>query len=1216
MTRLTALELFGFKSFADRTRFEFPAGITVVVGPNGSGKSNVVDAIKWVLGEQSVRSLRGKEMTDVIFAGSASRKPMNMAEVSLIFDNAARELPVPADQVQISRRVYRNGDAEYLVNGETARLRDIRELFSGTGAATEAYSVIEQGRVDALLVASGRDRRVVFEEAAGITRFRSRRAEALRRLERAEQNRQRLADIVGEVASRLETVRHQAARARRWRTMQDRLRRFRIAAARHDLSGVDATIATLDAAVAETTTANHANDARSAALAESVVTLATDAERLHPLLAAARDTAVADAQRLAAAEATETLVRGRRGEFEADVTRATQAVAAAVRDEQAAAEAVAAVTAAEATIATSLNRVRADLAARESTVAGSQHDAVAARSAAAAAATAVADLSRIHLRLESDHDRAATAAADARTAAESARRTVAEAQDRLGTAGESRSACEGHIASLEKRLEAAAAEADTLEAEQRDASVALQAAWKDLAGWRAALEACRERRAVLHDLVERREGISEAARRLIDEQPASGAVPGLAGVLADLVVAGVEWAPLVDLALGDIGQCLVVGSLPEVVGWHAAWQDSPTSAAVRAAGGRIGFIAAETVPEPSAFALDGHPDVVGRLDRLVAESRPEAEMPELIRRLLARSWVVERIEHVLPLVAAAPPGTLFLTRDGACLTADGSFVIGTGAASGGLVARRSELRALDERDAELEHTVGRAQARIDATQADIETRAVEIARASTRRREAGESLATARAELGRVTREQRAAGDAVTAAEAAARRADQRLIAAEAARDAAAKAVVEAAGQLADAAAEAERCQAAIAAVERDRGATLEEIQRLRVEEAATAERLARSRDAVTAAAEAMSLRNGQVAAARDRLTAARRRTDGHELELLTATAARAEAAWIAERSTVVLADHLAESARIEAARLALATDQDTARTTAGSLAERLHALELESGEARHQRARIVERIRDEYDIDIDAVVAGGIPEPTAADVAEDDVPADRGELESRIEELRRKLASMTSVNLAALQEADELAERLAKLEAQLADVTGGKESIEQLIARIDEESRRLLGETIETVRGYFRDLFERVFGGGQADIVLEEGVDLLEAAVEIVARPPGKEPRSISLLSGGEKTMTCVALLLAIFKSRPSPFCVLDEVDAALDEANVDRFVGVLRDFLSSTQFIVVTHSKKTMASATTLYGVTMEESGVSKRVSVRFESTAAASRPSSRAA
>ena len=285
--------------------------------------------------------------------------------------------------------------------------------------------------------------------------------------------------------------------------------------------------------------------------------------------------------------------------------------------------------------------------------------------------------------------------------------------------------------------------------------------------------------------------------------------------------------------------------------------------------------------------------------------------------------------------------------------------------------------------------------------------------------------------------------------------------------------------------------------------------------------------------------------------------------------------------------------------------------------------LELEAGEARHQRARIVERIRDDYDIDIDIDIVAVAPHLTPAadsvpDAAPDadPIPDDRIELETRIEELRRKLASMTSVNMEALRESEELAERLATLEAQLADVTGGKESIEQLITRIDEESRRLLGDTIETVRGHFRDLFERVFGGGQADIVLEQGVDLLETSVEIVARPPGKEPRSISLLSGGEKTMTCVALLLAIFKSRPSPFCVLDEVDAALDEANVDRFGGVLRDFLSSTQFIVVTHSKKTMASATTLYGVTMEESGVSKRVSVRFEQTAAAARPSSRAA
>ena len=1213
MTRLTALELFGFKSFADRTRFEFPDGITVVVGPNGSGKSNVVDAIKWVLGEQSVRSLRGKEMTDVIFAGSAARKPLNMAEVSLCFDNSGRTLPVQSDAVQISRRVYRNGESEYLVNGEPARLRDIRELFSGTGAATEAYSVIEQGRVDALLVASGRDRRAVFEEAAGITRFRSRRAEALRRLERAEQNRQRLADIVGEVSSRLETVRHQAARARRWRSMQDRLRRLRIAAATRDLSGIDAAIAAIEDSLAAARATAVDNESRAVELAASTVSLATAAEALQPRLASARATAAAENQRLAAAEATETLVRGRRGDFEADLHRTLEAVDAAVSAEQAATTALVSAEAAAASITETLDSLRAALAARESAVAGSHHDATTAREALTTATRTLADLSRQHLRLEADHERAVSMAHDTRVAADAAHHRVAEARARHATLGESRAACEGHLRSLEARLAAATGDLDALESSQRYATATLHSAWRELAGWQATLEACRERRTVLQDIVDRHEGLSEASRRLLDDRAA--AVPGLHGLLADLVVAGVEWAPLVDLALGELGQCLVVDSLDTAIGWYAAWASTPTADAVLAGGGRVGFLAGSQLRDPDSFEPEHHPGIVGRLDRLIADGGQTVPAPEVIRRLLGRAWIVERVEHALPLLTAAPPGTLFMARDGTSVMADGSFTIGSPAGAAGLVARRSELRALDGRHAELMRTVDAAQGEIEVAQKAIDARAEEIAQAVIRRQEAGEALAAARTELTRVGRDERAAGDAIPTAEADARRADQRAIAAEAARERSDTDLEDAASRLVAARDELEACQAAIDAAERDRGATIDEIHRLRVDEAATVEKIARARDAVAAASATLVSKQADIVEARHRLALASQRADQHQLELLMASTSRAEAAWVAERAMTVLTTLLREGDRLEADRQLVATAVEASRAEATALSERLHGLELEAGESRHQRARIVERIHDEYDIDIDAATSSA---PTTADPATDDepIPEDRGDLEIRIEELRRKLASMTSVNLEALQEAEELADRLAKLEAQLADVSGGKESIEQLIARIDEESRRLLGETIETVRVYFRDLFERVFGGGQADIVLEEGVDLLEAAVEIVARPPGKEPRSISLLSGGEKTMTCVALLLAIFKSRPSPFCVLDEVDAALDEANVDRFVGVLRDFLSSTQFIVVTHSKKTMASATTLYGVTMEESGVSKRVSVRFESTAAAARPSSRAA
>jgi chromosome segregation protein len=1204
MTRLKALELFGFKSFADRTRFEFPEGITVVVGPNGSGKSNVVDAIKWVLGEQSVRSLRGKEMSDVIFAGSGSRKPLNYAEVSLIFDNSAGLLPVEAAEVQIARRVQRSGESEYLVNGETSRLRDIRELFSGTGAATQAYSVIEQGRVDALLVASGRDRRAVFEEAAGITRFRTRRAEALRRLERAELNRQRLADIVGEVSSRLETVRHQAARARRWRTMTDRLKALRLAAAREDLAAVDAAVQAVEESLAAARTAAADVAGRSTDLAAEAAALADDAVRLAPRAAADRALAAAATQRAAAAEATLDLQRQRRIDVERDLARTESDLAAAAAAARAAATAVAEAERAAATLAAAARGLADRLAACEQAARGSHDDAAGARARLAAVAATRDERRRERIRLEAAWEAAGGRATEAREAAEAARAAVERARSEAARLDESHAACDGHLAALADRLRRASLDLEAREAAERGKAEALQAAWHDLAAWKAKLEACRERCDVLRELVDRREGLSDAARRLLVSGGAG--VPGLAGTLADVLVASVEWAPLVDAALGGLAQSLVIESLDDATRWHAGWSDSPAGREILAAGGRIAFVAAAALPAPADADLEGSPGVVGRLDRLVAgaAAEPAAEpSARLLERLLGSCWVVERLEQALPLVAAAPADTVFISRAGECLAVDGRLEIGTPAAAAGLVARRSELRAVEQRRAELDRATDAATRHVAGLETELADLRAAVGQAATRRHDAVETLAAARAELVRVDHDRKAAAAAIAAAEAGLATAHDRAAAAEAAVHAAAAALAAADEALAAAGAEVERVAAAIAALEHDRGALVDEIQRLRIEQATCSEKLARGRDTSALHAAALAARRDEAAAAGDRRRAAEERLAAHELVLLAAEAEHAEAVVAGEAAVARLAAVEAEAAAVEDGRRTRAAALDDARAEAARLAAAVHALELEAGEARHQRARIVERIRDEYDIDIEA-------EPPADADAAAGLPAVRADLDREIEDLRRKLASMTTVNLEALAESEELAARLATLEAQLADITDGKQAIADLIARIDDESRRQLGETIETVRGHFRDLFERLFGGGQADIVLEPDVDLLETAVEIVARPPGKEPRNISLLSGGEKTMTCVALLLAIFKSRPSPFCVLDEVDAALDEANVDRYVGVLRDFLSTTQFIVVTHSKKTMAAATTLYGVTMEESGVSKRVSVRFESAAAARR------
>lgn len=1206
MTRLKALELFGFKSFADRTRFEFPEGITVVVGPNGSGKSNVVDAIKWVLGEQSVRSLRGREMTDVIFAGSVSRKPLNAAETSLIFDNAARQLPLDTDDVQITRRVYRSGESEYLVNGAVSRLRDIRELFSGTGAATEAYSVIEQGRVDALLVASGKDRRAVFEEAAGITRFRARRAEALRRLERAEQNRQRLADIVGEVSSRLETVKHQAARARRWRQMTDRLRLLRVTAATADLRDADALVGTVETQLADLATRSAAAESAAAAATTRAASFDERHQQLEPQLVAAHARYTDERRISAAAEATVGLLRQRRRELDADVERVVAELRTAVQRRRTASAAFEAALAQADASAAEHDRIEADLAARDVAAAGSHESLTTLRQRLAAQSARVTDLERLVRRAEAEAQRASMRADEARRAADGHRSTVAAAHDSLARHVEAAAGRDGAIAALERRLRDTVHDLDQSESSLRERAALVDAAWSDLAGWRAKLEACRERRLLLEEIVGRHEGLSEAARSLLGTD-AAGAIPGLHGIAGDLIEAPLEWAPLVDVVLGVHAQSLVVDSIDDVVRWFRLWADTPAAQAVLATGGRIAFLPAHAAigGTPPDLDLAGHPGVIGRLDRLAGAAGTEAPTDALVSRLLAHVWVVEQLDHARALIREAPPGTVAVTRSGQCLSADGGFEIGVPAAAHGLVARRSELRSLRDRDSELHGTLAAAEARIRTLQAEIAELQDASRRLQARRQHDAEALASSRAEAARLGRDCDAARTAISAAEHAALEAERQAVALAHARDEAESAVEAHRLDLTTATRDMAATSAALEELDRDRGEVLAAIHRLREARASCIERATAARQAAEARRDECDTAAGDMMAVRDRLAALERRQGEFDLDLLNAGSVFAEATIAAERSGALLTDLTASRDTVAADRHAAVALAEHSRAEAAALGDAIHARQLEAGEARHHRARILERIRDDYAIDLEAELRAGTA--STAPVDDETIPAERGDLDAEIETLRRKLAGMSTVNLEALAEADELAQRLATLEAQLADVTNAKQSIEGLISKIDDESRRLLGETIETVRGYFRELFERVFGGGEADVVLEPGVDLLETSVEIVARPPGKEPRSISLLSGGEKTMTCVALLLAIFRSRPSPFCVLDEVDAALDEANVDRFVGVLRDFLSSTQFIIVTHSKKTMAAANTLYGVTMEEPGVSKRVSVRFESTVA---------
>ncbi|MFM9025758.1 MAG: hypothetical protein ACKON7_10540, partial [Planctomycetaceae bacterium] len=561
-------------------------------------------------------------------------------------------------------------------------------------------------------------------------------------------------------------------------------------------------------------------------------------------------------------------------------------------------KAAAAVAAAEhdtAALAAAVAELAARLADCERVARGSHTDADTLRRRLDEATATLDTRRQERLRLEAAEEAAAARVAELRRDADAAREAVDAARLHSARLAESQAAWEGNMDALAGRLGEVDRHVEVLEADLHEKSEAVQAAWRELAGWKATLEACRERRDLLRDLVERHDGLSDAARRLLAAGTAG--VPGLAGALADLIEARVEWAALVDIALGGRGQSLVVESLADAIRWHADWADTPQGREVLDAGGRIGFVAAAAAA-PRDYDPSGADGVVGRLDRLVAADMARtAPAAALLERLLGCVLVVDRIDQALPLVVAATADTVFLARSGDCLTADGVFEIGVPAASAGLVARRAELTALDARHAELTATTAAATARIEALEAEVKTLRTGLAQAAERRREAAAAIASSRVELDRVLRERHAAETAATTADRALKAAEHRAAAAAGDRHAAGQVLASSAAAFTAATDEVAAARSAIEAVERNRGAIVEEIQRLRIEQATAAEKLDRCRAATATAAAELAARDRDVEAVRADVREAEARRAAHELELLAAGAAHAEAVAAAERS-------------------------------------------------------------------------------------------------------------------------------------------------------------------------------------------------------------------------------------------------------------------------------------------------------------------------------
>ncbi len=1187
--RLKRLQLFGFKSFADRTVFEFGEDtLTGIVGPNGCGKSNVVDAMRWVLGEQRPTSMRGAEMTDVIFKGSASRPAMSIAEATILLDNSSQGFVGHGAEVAITRRVFQSGEGEYLIDGQKVRLKDVREMLFDTGLGSRGYSVLEQGKIDAVLSANPLERRRIFEEAAGISRYRQRRQEAELRLKRVADDLARLDDLMAELASRVRSLKIQAGKAERWTIARDEWLRERGRHARHGLWLHGTSLAGL-AAEAETLEARAAELREARAAAENDRTLR---ERERGSLAAELDRAAGEASRLAGESRA---IDERAGALR---SRVAEAVAAA-REESARAKELAAM----------LAERRGEIAALTERVSGLER---AARAAHAAAMERAAELQSADARarelrgaLEA-RGRSLLKLVEERTQAENRihalEGALAQSSERDARHAERLAAAQAAVLAQrgeESDQSARATEAQAAFAAQENARRVLaqsmaeastqvtqgEAEKKSLELERARVQS---RIDVLLDRERDLEELSAGGKRVLEGVEQRGEPvekDALLGLLADHLRTDTAHARALDAALGQRGSALVArdrAAAEGVLSWLK--QREAGSAGLVLPAGFAGVADAPPPPED--------PRVVGPL---VARVRCARRFEPLRRALLGDVHIARDLAAALDLIGEHPR-LRFVTPEGELVDAAGVWG-GHRALTQGAVGRRSSAEELGARVEELSRAIEALDARRAelvgrrvALQKDWERSSQELETRRAARVQAESALATARARL----RDQEALVAALEqehrVAQAQSERMRQELAAARAAQSGA----------------DAGHAQ------ERDAHSALEE-ERAALE-ARRGDLSAAEAEARSAAAQARAEHEGEVRRAADlaRTLAENEREHERSARLAAEHAhlserGEAELEQLAIQSAEVLQHRAAADARLAELRTAL-----EAGTTGISLAQRREATlsrELETVAARlsdvrlsEQRERlareeIVRRAAEELQQDEAALLEGFEPEEALRD------PEALAALDAVVRELKQRLDRIGPVNTEALAELEESGGRLDFLEKQRGDLVKARDTLATTIREIDGESKRLFQETFEAVRANFQRIFRQLFGGGKAEVTLQEGVDPLDAGVEIVARPPGRELLPIGLLSGGQRTLTALALLFAVFEARPSPFCILDEVDAALDDVNVGRFLAMLDGYRRTTQFVVVTHNKVTMSACQRLYGVTMETKGVSRQVSVEVD-------------
>ena len=1171
------IEMHGFKSFAEPVVIDFHEGVTCIVGPNGSGKSNISDAIRWVLGEQSPKMLRGGKMEEVIFAGTASRKSRGMAEVTLVIDNSTGILDIDYNEVAITRRMYRSGESEYLINNNQCRLRDIKELIMDTGIGVDGYSIIGQGKIADIVSNKPESRREIFEEAAGVVMYKSKKAEAERKLEASNANLERVSDIVSEIEGRIDGLREDSAKAKEYLELRERYQDLEINITLKNIEKLETANDSIRGDARELTASIEMLGTRKQTLDGEISEERQKNERLEQLGNESNSALIAKIDELNQITNKSQLDGERLRAMERDAARINGEIAeleSKLETEQENGE----------TLSQKQEEIRVRLTNEEQRL---QEKIQGYNEITARVLAQSEEVEEQRNEMFSLHSRAVSKRSEA-ASMESYRTSLQKRKEQLLAEGaEQEQSTRAFEADQKKDLaeqEAAAARAqriasamEQLKQERADLMRVISEEAKKLDDTRIRVSQLAARKKTIEEMEHNYEGYNGAVRFVM-----KAGMPGIEGVVGDLMKAPAGYETALETALG--------GAMQNIV----CQKDGHAKEAIRSLkankAGRLTFLPMESV-KGGGVTVPGqvrqHAGYLG-IGAELAEFAPQYQ--GIFNYLLGRVAVVDNMDSAIALSKIAGNGIRFVTLDGEIINAGGAITGGRYKnASANLLARKSEIAALAEQVETLQQAYQKGMHQNQERQARQEEISDQLQKMEEERRQKELEISALQAKIAAQRQNFRDVEQAGTKRE-------KELLSIE--HDSA-----DMEKMLDELLREIERSEAGHREAETQLTQTMQALELLKTEAAEASEEITKARIAkqdqenqfsaseellrrVCAAAEEL---RGQIAERETRLAD----MDKEKHEILFSADNSEELFQKCSSEKAELEDYIArlntEKASLTAALNAKTDEQAALGETLRAYQDQKYQQEIRLAKNETQLDTLKEKLWDEFEISY----------AQAMTFKKEEFVMSTATKESR--EIKNRIRELGDVNVGAIKEYEQVSERYGFLTEQRADILEAMQELQTIIGDMDRTIRTKFKENFDQVVIHFEEIFKELFGGGQAELRLDDENHPLEAGIEIIAQPPGKKLQNINLMSGGEKTMTAIALMFAVLKTKPTPFCILDEVEAALDDANIDRFANYLKNF-HEIQFAVVTHQKATMEHADVLYGVTMPEQGISKVISLRL--------------